>query len=114
MYSTETQKGFSLVSILAVLVIGGLLYVGYSSLGSTKEAAPGSLSRTMSTSKSLACDMNRKAIESSLLNWTVRNPGKEPSLKDLKASGIPVPECPDGGRLQLQGDKVSCSIHKKR
>ncbi|HUV13001.1 MAG TPA: hypothetical protein VMY18_05105 [Acidobacteriota bacterium] len=114
MYVSDRQEGFSLISILAVLLIGGLLYVGYSSLGSTNKAAPGNLSRTMYASKSLACDMNRKAIESSLLNWTVRNPGKEPSLDNLKASGVSVADCPDGGRLELQDDEIVCSLHKKR
>ena len=113
MYVSDRQKGFSLISILAVLVIGGLLYVGYSSLGSTNEAAPGDLSRTMSASKSLACEMNRKALESSLLNWSVRNPGKEPSLDNLKASGVSVAGCPEGGRFELQDDEIVCSLHSR-
>lgn len=113
MNSIKSQKGFSLASILAVLVIGGLLYVGYSSLVSVKEGVPGDPTSALSAPRNVACEMNRKALANALLNWTVRNPGREPSLKDLKASGVSVPDCPDGGRFQLTDDKITCSLHSK-
>jgi hypothetical protein len=113
MNSIKSQKGFSLASILAVLVIGGLLYVGYSSLVAVKEGVPGDPTSALTASNDVACEMNRKALANALLNWTVRNPGREPSLKALKESGVTVPDCPGGGRFQLTDDKITCSLHSR-
>lgn len=109
-----TQKGFSLVSVLAVVVIGGLLYAGYLSLMSGKSTVPESSGSLMSVPKSTACEMNRNALKNALLSWSVRNPGKQPSIRGLEASGVTIPQCPDGGRFQLKDDKVVCSMHSRR
>ncbi len=105
------QKGVSLVSLVAALVILGLLYVGYDSLHRSGEAAASTIATGVSASHATACRMNCAELERTVLTWSISHPGLEPTWKRLRDDHLFVPDCPDGGRLSLQGKHVTCSLH---
>ena len=41
------------------------------------------------------------------------HPGERPTLEKLKAAGVYVPACPDGGKLSIEGKAVICSVHTR-
>lgn len=105
------QKGVSLVSLVAALVILGLLYVGYDSLHRSGEAAAQSVQAGMETGHATACRLNCAELERTALTWSISHPGVEPTLARLSQDNLHVPVCPDGGQLKLEGKRVTCSLH---
>lgn len=105
------QKGVSLVSLVAALVVLGLLYVGYDSLSRSGESAVRTVQAGVATSHATACRMNCRELERTILTWSISHPGVEPTLQRLRADKLNVPDCPDGGRLSVRDKKVVCSLH---
>lgn len=110
-----SQRGFGFLSVLLALLIIGLLYFWIGGPGLQSVSHSVSEAKTVKTSGNLvACSMNRKAIEKELLTWSVTHPGERPTLAKLKAAGVYVPACPDGGTLSIEGGTVVCSLHSRR
>lgn len=105
------QRGVSLVSLVAALLILGLLYVGFDSLSRSGNPLLESTETAMAQGKDVACRLNRLEIERSIMTWTLSHPGREPTLQLLRDEQIHVPPCPEGGKLSLVGRQVRCSLH---
>ena len=105
------QRGVSLVSLVATLLILGLLYVGFDSLRRSGNPLLESTETALAQSKDVACRLNRIEIERSLLTWTLSHPGRQPTLEGLREAQIHVQPCPEGGELSVQGRQVRCSLH---
>lgn len=104
------QRGFSLISILAALVIGGLVYAAFFHLqsgGTSQDLA----TATRGAGQTVACQMNRQALERTITTWSISHPGAEPTLAALKESGTPVLPCPEGGEFMIRDRQVQCSTH---
>lgn len=108
--SLRDPQGFSFISILAVLVIGGLIYAAFFHLrpdGASQNVATAS----RGASQAVACQMNRQSLDRAISTWSISHPGAEPSLAALKESGTPILPCPDGGDFTIRNGKVHCSAH---
>ncbi len=106
----NSERGLGFISVVVTLLIIGALYYGYlGQYGMSEEITRGGVAKT--AGRAIACQMNRQAIERAILTWTMSNPGKQTTLKDLEDSGIVILPCPEGGRFKVEGKKVSCSLH---
>lgn len=110
---TSNQSGFSLLSVVAVLGIIGLLYVGAQGLSRQSVAVENDLVGATEGSRRTVCVMNRQAISRLLLTWTVTHPGEMATIKKLKESGVHVPGCPEGGKFSIKGELVECTLHRE-
>jgi competence protein ComGC len=114
MRQRHAQSGFSFLSILAALLIIGLLYLWIGGPGMSSVSNSVSEAKTVKSSGNLlACEMNRRAIAKELMTWSVMHPGERPTLEKLKAAGVYVPACPDGGKLSIEGKAVICLVHTR-
>ncbi|MDA2937251.1 hypothetical protein MYX75_03180 [Acidobacteria bacterium AH-259-A15] len=104
------QRGFSILSLVAALLIIGLLYVTYMNLGSGTETAKMAIT-AKTAGRGVACQMNRQAAERAIMTWSISHPGTQPTLEALKRERIPITPCPEGGQFRLEGREVRCSIH---
>ncbi len=109
------QGGFGFLSVLLALLIIGLLYFWIGGPGLSSAGPRASEIKTVKKSGNLlACQMNRRAIEKELTTWSVTHPGEQPTIEKLKAAGVYVPACPDGGTLSIRDGSVTCSVHSSR
>lgn len=107
-----SQQGFSFFSILAALVIIGILYAGYSNeYFSSAETAVTRGTNTKLVTEAMACKMNRQAIEQAMMRWSITHPDEQATLERLEKDGIFIKPCPEGGQFRLEGNKVYCSLH---
>ena len=105
------QDGFSFVAILLALLIAAALYFGYFGLQRTSgERAKGIAA--IDASRAVACRTNRHNIERDISLWSVNHPGEAPTLGALQADGLRIPTCPEGGRYDIVGTEVHCSVHR--
>ena len=109
---TLRHRGFSFISLIAVLMFVGLLYLGYINLESTAESTQHNIEMATRAGQDVSCRMNRQAIQQALLTWSVTHPGQKPTLQALRRSGAHVPDCPERGRIEIKGGKVVCSVHQ--
>jgi len=104
------QQGMSFVAILVALLIAAALYFGYFKLqGSMSERSPGITA--INTGREVACRTQRQSIERDITFWSVSHADDAPSFAALEADGIRIPSCPEGGRYELVGRHVECSVH---
>ncbi len=108
------ERGVSLVSILAVLLILGMIYLGYDTLRRGGPIWAENTAAGLHASAATACRLNRMETERTILTWTISHPGQTVTLEELRKAGLHVPDCPDGGRLELEGRRVLCSLHDKK
>lgn len=85
--------------------------MGYLSLKGQASVPPPANATT--AGKALACRMNRLTLQNTIRTWTLSHPGQAVSLEQLKRDGLFVPECPEGGILTLEGQRVHCSLHEE-
>ncbi len=106
-----TQNGFSFVAVLLALLIAAALYFGYFKFQSTPgEHAKGVAA--IDAARTIACRTNRQNIERDITMWSVNHPGETPTLAALAADGLRIPSCPEGGRYDIVGRQVHCSVHR--
>ena len=109
--SIRGQQGFALVSVLLALLILAALYLGYfASQRTSGERATGVAA--IKASHEMACRSNRQTIERQIALWAVNHPDEPPTLEALEHDGARIPTCPDGGRYDLVGTQVKCSLHR--
>ncbi|UCF38070.1 MAG: hypothetical protein JSU96_04235 [Acidobacteriota bacterium] len=101
-----------LISVLAALLIIGLLIGGYITYQPAPSSSKAAILTARDTAKDAACHMNRLTLEKALLTWSVQHPNEEPSIRALKRSGILVRGCPQNGELSIRNGQVLCSEHK--
>ena len=104
------QSGFSFVSILLAMLIAAALYFGYfhfQNAGSDRAKGIAAID----AARAVACRSNRQNIERAIALWAVSHPGENPSIAALQADGIRIPTCPEGGRYDIVGQDVRCSVH---
>jgi hypothetical protein len=105
------QEGFGFVAILMALAIAAALYFGYFKLQSlTSERATGVAA--IDASRAVACRTNRQNIERAMAMWSVNHPDEQPTFAALQAEGVRIPACPEGGRYDIAGRTVHCSVHR--
>lgn len=105
------RNGFTFVSVLLALLIGAALYFGYfRPQGTSGERSTGITAIT--TSRVVACRTNRQNIERDITLWSVHHPGEPPTFAALQADGLRIPSCPEGGRYEIAGTEVHCSMHR--
>lgn len=105
-----SQRGFSFVAVLLAMLIAAVLYFGYFKLQNpAAERATGVTA--INTSRSAACRANRQSIERALIAWSVNHPDEPPTLEALQAEGFGAARCPEGGRYEIVGKEVHCSLH---
>ena len=109
---TSNQSGFSLLSVVAVLGIMALLYVGVQGLNRFSAEGENDLVAAPKGSRRTACVMNRQAVSRLLLTWSVTHPGETATIKKLQNSGVHVPGCPEGGKFSVLGKRIECSEHR--
>jgi type II secretory pathway component PulJ len=105
------QGGFSFVSVLLALLIAAALYFGYSAFHASSTERRTGLAAINAT-REVACRTNRQNIERDIALWSVNHPGETPSLAALEADGLRIPTCPEGGRYEIVGTHVQCSVHR--
>jgi competence protein ComGC len=106
-----TEKGFSFVAVLLALLIAAALYFGYFHFQSvTGERARGVTA--IDATQAIACRTNRQNIKLAITLWSVNHPGETPSLAALQSEGVRIPSCPQGGRYEIVGREVQCSVHR--
>jgi hypothetical protein len=105
------QLGFSFVAVLLALLIAAALYFGYFHLQSiTGERAKGIAA--IDAARAITCRTNRQTIEREIVLWSVNHPDEAPTLAALQADGLRIPSCPEGGRYEIVGREVHCSVHR--
>jgi len=107
----HSERGFSIVAVLLILLILGALYVGYRELHSVATVQQPPLA-ALDASRAFACKTNRQTVEREIQMWLVDHPGETPNLAALAAAGIRLPSCPEGGTYSLDGVTVRCSKHE--
>jgi hypothetical protein len=106
-----SQSGFGFVSVLLALLIAAALYFGYFGFQrTTGERAKGIAA--IDASRAVACRTNRQNIERDIRFWSVNHPDEVPTLAGLQADGLRIPACPEGGRYDIVGTEVHCSVHR--
>lgn len=107
----RNQRGVGLVAVLLALLIAAALYFGYFGFqGTSHERRSGLVA--INASREVACRTNRQNIERDIALWSVNHPGETPTLAALQADGLRIPTCPEGGRYELTGTAVHCSVHR--
>ena len=99
-----------LFSIVAALLVIGVLYAGYFNL-SDSESTMSQGAELKGASQAMSCGMNRRSIEQAMTRWSITHPDGEATIERLKGDGILVKSCPEGGQLGIEGKKVLCSVH---
>jgi len=106
----RAQDGFTLIAVLLALLIAAALYFGYFKMQSTMSARSTGVS-AIDAAGAVACRSNRQNVERDVAMWSVNHPDEMPSFHALEAEGIHIPTCPQGGRYELLGRGVRCSVH---
>lgn len=105
------ESGFGFVAILVALLIAAALYFGYFKMQSvTAEKTTGI--QAINVSRAMACRANRQNLEQAIALWAVNHPDDEPTIAALRADGVQIPTCPEGGRYDIAGRNVLCSVHR--
>ena len=110
-FRVQGQRGFSFVAVLLALLIAAALYFGsfhFQSL--TSERAKGIAA--IDAARAITCRTNRQTIERDIVLWSVNHPDEAPTLAALQAEGLHIPSCPEGGRYEIVGHEVHCSVHR--
>jgi hypothetical protein len=105
------QRGVGFVAVLLALLIAAVLYLGYFKLQDATSQRSTGLS-AIDVSRAVACRTNRQNIERDIALWSVNHPDEQPTLAALQAEGLRIPSCPEGGRYEIVGREVHCSVHR--
>ena len=101
----------SFVAVLVALLIAAALYFGYFKMqGAMGQKSTGVAA--LDASRAVACRVNRQNIERDIAMWSVNHPDDPPTLGALQADGLRIPSCPEGGRYDVVGREVHCSVHR--
>jgi len=103
-------RGFSFAAVLFALLIAAVLYFGYFKMQNAGSDRAKGVS-ALDASRAVACRTNRQNLERDIELWAVNHPDEAPTLAGLRAEGIRIPSCPAGGRYELVGRSVHCSVH---
>lgn len=103
---------FSLISIVIALAV--VIWLAMHGLKGYMGSGDGeSLAGAKSRSEAVVCRTNRKAMQTSILQFRSTSPGKPVTIDALRKAGAQIPECPSGGRYTIEGNRVVCSIHEQ-
>jgi prepilin-type N-terminal cleavage/methylation domain-containing protein len=108
------RHGFAFIElILVVIVIAILSGLYFNNGGGGAQQAASTYQQSMDRSKATACLASRSAMRSVIMTYTMQNPGKPVTAEALKASGVNLNVCPEGGVITVAADgTLECSIHK--
>ena len=110
MYFQPRSKGFTFIGILIALAIILILSGHY--FKKDEETEKVYVQTQIDKSKTSACAMNRKTLESSITAWRISHPQEELTLDKLRRDRYSVPRCPDGSEYIIGSrDQVYCPIH---
>jgi hypothetical protein len=103
----------SIGMLVSVLILGLLIYAyAKNQVGSGKNGSGGSPMTSIDKSRGAACLAQRRTIERDIAAWSVEHDHETASLAALEAGGFSVPDCPEGGRYSISGQRVHCSTHQ--
>jgi hypothetical protein len=105
------QRGLSFVAVLLALLIAAALYFGYFRMQGAMSGRSTGVA-AIDASRAVACRTQRQQIERDITMWAVNHPDDPPSIAALQADGIRIPSCPEGGRYDIVGREVRCSVHR--
>ncbi len=108
----RNQRGVGFIAVLLALLIAAALYFGYFKMHSAMRPS-GTGITAINAATAVACRTNRQNIERDITMWSVNHPNEQPSFAALQAEGIHIPTCPEGGRYDLVGRQVRCSVHRE-
>jgi len=99
-----------LIPIVVAIAIIGFLLLGYLNQSRT-QAEMGMTRAGRRAGQETACQKTRAALERTVMNWVMNNPGKQVTLRNLQEDGIVITRCPQGGQYSVSGAKIYCSLH---
>lgn len=102
--------GFSLLSILAVLLIAGFGYYWWRGSGADRLAAEVSVP---GASRTASCRISRRELERTILTWSLSHPNSPVTFQALRSARFEIPGCPGGGQWLLRKDKIECTLHSE-
>lgn len=110
MKKKNTQRGYTIISLLLALVIILILVGNY--MGPDKEKQKTWAQTNIDRSKDVTCAANRTQITTQLSMFQINHPGKNVTIESMQAANYSIPTCPSGGKYSI-GDKneIYCSIH---
>ena len=116
-HSSRRRRGAGVIGLLMALVIIAILTIFYMQKQPTGDGAgnisPGAVRRDLDRTKAVACQANRVTAQTQMMGWTMANPGRPATVEALRAGGVTLPACPDGGELSVgAGGQIFCSLHQ--
>ena len=108
----RTQDGFGFVSVLLALLLVAALYFGYFGMQDAMKGQRSTSIAALDATKAVACRTQRQALERDITFWSADHPDEQPTLAGLRQAGIHIPSCPEGGRYEIAGSRVECSVHR--
>jgi len=110
-HPSRGTSGFMLLELLLVIIVIAILAGGY--FARDRGAAERSTyQHTMSRTDDAVCKANRATLRTQIEMFRLSNPGKPVTSSNLKAAGIQVPTCPQGGVYVFQADgSITCTRH---
>ncbi len=114
LYLGRVNNAFAIVELLLVVIVIALLSGWYFRDGNNPhQEAASQYKQSMDRSKSTACIAGRSAMRSVVLTHTMQNPGQPVTTEALKAAGVNMNICPEGGVITVTADgSLLCSIHQ--
>ena len=106
----RSERGMSLITILATLAVMAVLYAGYFDLSDSDSTMSRGAELT-NASQGMSCGMNRRSIEQAMMRWSITHPDQQLTIERMEQEGILVKHCPEGGQFTIVGKKVLCSVH---
>ena len=105
-----SERGMSMISIVAALALMAVLYAGYFNL-SDSESTMSKGGDVKVASQAMSCSMNRRSVEQAMTRWSITHPDEELTIERMEREGILVKHCPEGGRYSVSGKRLLCSVH---
>jgi len=105
-----SQRGMSMISIVAALAVMAVLYAGYFNR-SDSDSTMSKGGDVKVASQAMSCSMNRRSVEQARTRWSITHPDEELTIERMEREGILVKHCPEGGRYSISGKRLLCSVH---